>query len=301
MPVVKPQGTRVLVTGANGYIGMWVVRTLLEQGYVVRAVVRSLERGKHMKAYFNSYGDKLELSVVEDITKDGAFDEAVKDVDAIEHTASPSTFALEDPNAYITPAVHGTLSILESARKFGNKVKRIVITSSVLAMYITTTPVKATVIVDESFWNEKAIELVKEKGKEEEGIVKYSASKTLAEKAAWKFREKHKNEIQWDLVTIHPSFVLGGFNVSLLFKKRSFQRPGCFFARFWNMIAKNKPDSELKDTLNFVDVRDTAAAHVAALRKEKAGDERFIVSTGKGMHLAENSYVLPKPAFVVQN
>ncbi|KAJ4473047.1 hypothetical protein J3R30DRAFT_3514321 [Lentinula aciculospora] len=36
MPKVIPNGSKVLVTGANGYIAAWVVRTLLEKGYAVR-------------------------------------------------------------------------------------------------------------------------------------------------------------------------------------------------------------------------------------------------------------------------
>jgi len=71
MPTVEPSGnTKVLVSGANGYIGMWVVRTLLEQGYTVRGAVRSAEKGKRLRDHFHSYGDKVELTVVEeDITK----------------------------------------------------------------------------------------------------------------------------------------------------------------------------------------------------------------------------------------
>ena len=68
MPTVAP-GSRVLVTGANGYIAMWVVRHLLEQGYTVRGVIRSQDKGKRLKEYFASYGDKLELAIVPDMMK----------------------------------------------------------------------------------------------------------------------------------------------------------------------------------------------------------------------------------------
>ena len=59
----------MLVTGANGYIALWVVQTLLEQGYSVRGTVRSESKGTHLKESFAKYGDKLEVVVVEDITK----------------------------------------------------------------------------------------------------------------------------------------------------------------------------------------------------------------------------------------
>ena len=70
MPAVEPSGnTKVFVSGANGYIAMWVVRILLEQGYTVRGAVRSVEKGKRLREYFHSYGNKVEWVVVGDITK----------------------------------------------------------------------------------------------------------------------------------------------------------------------------------------------------------------------------------------
>ena len=70
MPTIN-KGGKILVTGANGYIAMWVVRILLERGYAVRATVRNNGKGKPILDYFASLGlsDKLEIVVVEDITK----------------------------------------------------------------------------------------------------------------------------------------------------------------------------------------------------------------------------------------
>jgi nucleoside-diphosphate-sugar epimerase len=74
MPTIPPAGT-VLVSGSNGYIATWVVRTLLERGYRVRGTVRTEEKIKYMKEYFENLGyaygqgGKLELVIVEDIVK----------------------------------------------------------------------------------------------------------------------------------------------------------------------------------------------------------------------------------------
>ena len=72
MPSVK-KGSIVLVTGANGYIAMWVVRTLLERGFIVLGAVRTEDKGKFMIEYFKSlgYGDKFKVVVVNDIVKVG--------------------------------------------------------------------------------------------------------------------------------------------------------------------------------------------------------------------------------------
>ena len=68
MPVIAP-GSRILVSGANGFIAVWLVRYLLEQGFAVRGTVRSKEKAAFLIEMFKSYGDKFELVVVEDITK----------------------------------------------------------------------------------------------------------------------------------------------------------------------------------------------------------------------------------------
>ena len=67
--MVAVQQGRVLVTGANGFIAMWVVKHLLDQGYSVRGTVRSESKAKHVREVFSKYGDKFEVVIVEDITK----------------------------------------------------------------------------------------------------------------------------------------------------------------------------------------------------------------------------------------
>ena len=63
---------KVLVTGANGYIGLWVVRYLLEHGYAVRAAVRSEDKGKSLQDIFKQKvpekAANLEYVLVKDIT-----------------------------------------------------------------------------------------------------------------------------------------------------------------------------------------------------------------------------------------
>jgi nucleoside-diphosphate-sugar epimerase len=68
MPTVQPPA-KVLVSGANGFVAIWVIKALLDQGYAVRGTVRSLEKGNHLKKVFDKYGDKLELVVVADIAE----------------------------------------------------------------------------------------------------------------------------------------------------------------------------------------------------------------------------------------
>ena len=97
MVAISPPA-KVLVTGANGYLATWVLKKYLEAGYSVRGTVRSLSKSAFLIDKFANYGDRFELVVVEDITKEGAFDEAVRGVDTIAHTASPFHFESNNPD-----------------------------------------------------------------------------------------------------------------------------------------------------------------------------------------------------------
>lgn len=139
MPTLTAANSTVLVTGANGYIGAWTVKTALEHGFAVRAVVRSEAKADWLKKIFASYlnNAKVEFVYVSDLTAEGAFDEAVKGVDAVLHLASPLPSSSPDPQGMpvlilpilptqlmsyidtIRPAVNGTLGVLKSALKNG--------------------------------------------------------------------------------------------------------------------------------------------------------------------------------------
>mgnify|MGYP003324265192 CR=1 FL=1 len=41
---IKPEDGPIAITGASGYIGSWIVRDCVEQGYTVQACVRDKSR-----------------------------------------------------------------------------------------------------------------------------------------------------------------------------------------------------------------------------------------------------------------
>lgn len=67
MPALNGPPALILVTGANGYVGTWIVQHLLKLGYSVRAAVRTAERGQYLQRIFREYGDKLEIIAIGDI------------------------------------------------------------------------------------------------------------------------------------------------------------------------------------------------------------------------------------------
>ncbi|KAJ7162469.1 hypothetical protein C8R46DRAFT_348925 [Mycena filopes] len=264
---------KVLVTGANGFIAAWVVRSLLEEGFSVRGTVRSADKCAHLRETFASYGDRFELVVVPDITKEGAFDEAVQDVDAIEHTASPFHLHADDPDELIIPAIHGTVGILKSALKYGKSVKRVVVTSSSAAVLQVQEESRTFSELD---WNDQAPRQVKEMGREAPPMTKYRASKTLAERAAWAFVEEHKSEISWDLVVLNPPFVFG----PTIHDTPTPSALNTSTRQFYAMLTEVSPPATLQTGSSWVDVRDLGRAHTLALLKDAAGGERILVSAG---------------------
>ena len=56
---------KVLVTGANGFVGSWIAQRLLDRGYSVRGTVRAHYKGAHLMKVFERYGPNFEVAVVE--------------------------------------------------------------------------------------------------------------------------------------------------------------------------------------------------------------------------------------------
>ncbi|KAK7047142.1 hypothetical protein VNI00_006807 [Paramarasmius palmivorus] len=286
MPVVSPTSqSLVLVTGASGYIAAWVARVLLERGHHVRGTVRSESKGKELVEEFTKRvpgykPGQFDFVIVPDISKPGAFDEAVKGVDAVQHIASPFHMNADDPNELIEPAVKGTVGILESVKKFGgDKVKRVVVTSSCASVMHNSPEPK---VFSEEDWNDQSIQDVEEKGRNAANITKYRASKTLAEKAAWKFM-KENPELKWDLVTINPPFVFGPATNHVPTPDYLGTSAGDWYKTVmtYEPDAAGKPHAALSaKATSWIDVRDLGEAHVRALEREAAGGHRIIVSAG---------------------
>jgi nucleoside-diphosphate-sugar epimerase len=203
--LIDPEGT-VLVTGANGYVAYWIIGILLKRGVNVRAAVRTTDKGQHLLDIFQPYHDKLKLIAVGDIAKPGAFDEAVLGVSGIIHTVSPVCQALGDPNEMILPAVNGVRSILDSVLEPDSDLLKCVIITSSCATISHASPDKL-ITVDESEWNDAAVQACEEFGSSADGILKYVSSKVLAKRLAWDWYTEHKHEVKWDLCALIPPWV----------------------------------------------------------------------------------------------
>jgi nucleoside-diphosphate-sugar epimerase len=199
-------GELILLTGGTGHIGYRTLIEALRAGFQVRAAIRRESSIGEIKATksIQPYLSSLSFVTVEDITKDGAFDEAVKDVSYIVHIASPLGKPSEDPeNTIVQPAIRGTLGILNSALKQPS-VKRVVITASQAAVAPLTAwgGQDPGVLTSES--KVPSDSLPKEYPTY---VVAYAVSKILAYNRTIEFIEKEKPK--FTVVNVMPSFVIG--------------------------------------------------------------------------------------------
>lgn len=91
-PYAIPEGSTILVTAANSYIGSNVVDHLLELGFHVRGTVRA-EKPWLNELFEKKYGkDKFETVIVTGAEVEGAFDGVLDGVAGIVHVVCSSQF-----------------------------------------------------------------------------------------------------------------------------------------------------------------------------------------------------------------
>jgi nucleoside-diphosphate-sugar epimerase len=83
--------SKVLLTGANGFVAVHILDGLLPKGYTVVGTVRSQSKIPYLQNKFAKYADKLQFVVVEDIAAPGAWDAVLEDkgIEFVLHTSSP--------------------------------------------------------------------------------------------------------------------------------------------------------------------------------------------------------------------
>ena len=122
---------KILVTGADGFIGSHVTEELVKKGYPVRAFV-----------YYNSFNtwgwlDTLPREIMDhieifqgDVRDPNGVKEAMRDCEAVFHLAAliAIPFSYHSPDTYVDTNIKGTLNVLQAARDLGTK--RVLVTST---------------------------------------------------------------------------------------------------------------------------------------------------------------------------
>ncbi len=129
--IMKIKGKKVLVTGADGFIGSHLAEALLDHGCDIRAFVYYNS--------FNSWGwlDSLPLEKASaldvfagDIRDPNGVASAMEGCDVVFHLAAliAIPFSYHSPDSYVDTNIKGTLNVLQAARRFGTE--RVIVTST---------------------------------------------------------------------------------------------------------------------------------------------------------------------------
>ncbi len=173
---------RAFVTGGTGFIGANLVRLLLQQGYVVKALVRE-----------NSCLDNLaslDVEIVQGDLNDRHLDQQMSDCQVLFHVAAQYSLWQSDRELLYRSNVLGTRNILSCARQAG--IERTVYTSSVAAIGVND-----GVAVNETY--QSPVDKL---------VGYYKKSKYYAEQEAVKAAQQGQ-----DIVIVNPSTPIGAYDL----------------------------------------------------------------------------------------
>lgn len=247
---------KVLVTGATGFIAGHVIHQLIEAGHEVTGTARSAAKGAALSQTLSAYaGRPVSIPIREaDLSSDKGWAEAAEGMDYVHHIASPIPATVpKNADELIIPARDGALRALKAARAAG--VKRVVMTSSMAACAYGWGDQRPNPITEEHWSQDNGAA----------DMTPYIRSKLVAERAAWDYVTAEGKGLE--LTTINPALVLGPV------------MSGDFSAsvEILTQLMSGKLPGTPKVGFVVVDVRDVAAAHVAAMTSPAAAGERFLL------------------------
>jgi dihydroflavonol-4-reductase len=222
----------IAVTGANGLLGSFIVRKLIEQGEPFIALKRS---GSDLSLLADVHS-KIRWKDA-DILDPVSMEEALQQVTQVIHAAAVVSFNPRDSRRIFTVNVEGTRNVVNAC--LNGEVKKLVYISSVAALG----RLKGQADIDEhQKWTDNPLNTT------------YAESKYLAELEVFRAHEEGLNT-----VILNPSVILAGAD----WNKSS--------AKLFKYVWDERP-FYIDSYLNYVDVRDVADATYRLLHADYPGE-----------------------------
>ena len=267
----------ILVTGATGLVGSYLLYDLLKSDEPIRALLYNHKSLDRTRGIFESLGrDAAKMLERVEWIKGDVLDvmllaEAMQGVNKVYHCAAIVSFEPADHDLMMKINVEGTANVVNAALEAG--VEKLCHVSSVAALGRT----ENTDVIDE-----------KSQFKTNRYNSKYSLSKHLAEREVWRGTAEGLNA-----VIVNPSIILG------------YGHPDKGSTKMFTTIHKNSLFYG-QGINGFVGVEDVVRAMIL-LMESPITNERFVVSTGdfsyqevfsmiaRGFDKAEPKFPVPAP------
>lgn len=230
----------ILITGANGLVGSYLVRKLIDRGERVRAIKRPDSR----LTLLEGYAAKVEWADG-DVTDIFSLEEAMQGVSQLYHCAAMISMRPTDQEKMMHINAEGTANVVNAA--LGSGIKKMLYVSSVAAF---GRPDFKGRLIDEN------LDI-----RDSKDNFSYYKSKLYAEREVWRGIAEGLNA-----VIINPSTILGGGFWSV--------QPNSLF----DAVYKGMPFFA-NGSNGFVDVRDVVSAAVQLMETDITA-EKFILSAG---------------------
>ncbi len=234
-----------LVTGGTGFVGSHIARMLVERGYDTRILRRSTSR-------LDALADVICEHAIGDVMDLDSLRVALEGVDWVFHTAAVADYWRSDPRRIYEVNVDGTRNVLQAAEEMG--VKRVIVTSSAASIGYSA-DLRS---MDESMrfnWDQH--------------IMPYGHSKFLAEAEVYRAIQRGL-----DCVILNPTVITGPGDLNQISSSVILE-----------MARGNVPPTIPPGGVTVIDVRDVAAAHIAAAERGRTG-ERYLLGSVDLTHKA---------------
>jgi dihydroflavonol-4-reductase len=229
----------VLVTGGTGFLGSYIIKELIEKNYSVRAIRRNTSK---LPFYIpHEFFEKVEW-VEGDILDPVSLEEAMKDVEAVIHSAAIISFYKADREKMYHVNIQGTANVVNATLE--KNIQRLIHISSVAALGRTKT---GGYVNEETKWEDNNIN------------THYAISKHKAEMEVWRGIGEGLNA-----VIINPSTILG---------YGDWETSSC---RIFKTVYNEFP-WYTTGINGFIDIEDVAKATIL-LMESNISEERFIVN-----------------------
>lgn len=240
----------ILLTGATGLVGSYLLHSLLMKGENVRALLYNQKSLGRTRNIFNCLGGNTEelLQRVEwvegDVLDVTAVYDAMQDIDTVYHCAAIVSFNPMDKELMMNVNVNGTANVVNAALASG--VKKLCHVSSIAALGRTD---DSNTIDENSEWRNSIYNS------------RYSRTKYMAEREVWRASAEGL-----PVIIVNPSIILG------------YGHPEKGSTRMFRTIYKMSKFYG-RGTNGFVDVRDVVDVMIMLMESEIV-NERFVVSAG---------------------